>query len=175
MTQVTQHVFPRVELLSFLGYVTLLPTRVLGLLNQQKLIRGQTRNSAKIYWGPSFRGKEKKQQVPLLVFLLWGASQFLIWAEGRVCVQGSGWRGDLGGVICSRHAQYPAFAPNTLFLLQAPEKQKLGYFGLFVSFALTQGVGKYLRYYFYYPSLRKLVSLDRCLVEMRMEFRLSDF
>ena len=31
----------------------------------------------------------------------------------------------LGGVACRGHAQYPAFAPNTLFLLQAPQKWQL--------------------------------------------------
>ena len=36
--------------------------------------------------------------------------------------------------MCRGHAQYPAFAPDTLFLLQALQKWQLGFFGLFVSF-----------------------------------------
>ena len=32
----------------------------------------------------------------------------------------------LGGVVCRGHAQYPAFAPNTPFLLQALQKWQLG-------------------------------------------------
>ena len=39
-----------------------------------------------------------------------------------------------GGVVCWGHAQYPAFAPDTLLLLWALQKWQLGYFGLFVSF-----------------------------------------
>ena len=32
-----------------------------------------------------------------------------------------------GGVVCRGHAQYPAFVPNTLFLLQALQKWQLGF------------------------------------------------
>ena len=45
-------------------------TRVLGLLNQQRLIRGQTRNSGKALWGAV--GKENKSQAPLLSPLVGG-------------------------------------------------------------------------------------------------------
>ena len=40
----------------------------------------------------------------------------------------------VGGVVCRGHAQYPAFAPYALFLLQVLQKWQLGFFGLFVSF-----------------------------------------
>ena len=40
----------------------------------------------------------------------------------------------LGSVDCRGHAQYPAFALDTLFLLLALQKWQLGFFGLFVSF-----------------------------------------
>ena len=60
---------------------------------------------------------------------------------GEWCVQGLGCRGGLGvllarlgGVLCRRHTQSSAFAPNTLSLLQAPQKLAVGLFGLFVSF-----------------------------------------
>ena len=33
----------------------------------------------------------------------------------------------LGGVVCMGHAQYPAFAPDTLCLLQALRKWQLGF------------------------------------------------
>ena len=38
-----------------------------------------------------------------------------------------------GGVACRGHAQYPAFAPDTLFLLQALQKWQLrGFWGVFL-------------------------------------------
>ena len=37
-----------------------------------------------------------------------------------------------GDVVCRGHVQDPAFAPNTLFLLPAPQKWQLGFFCLFV-------------------------------------------
>ena len=40
----------------------------------------------------------------------------------------------LGVAVCRGHAQYSAFVPDTLFLLQAPQKWQLGFSGLFVSF-----------------------------------------
>ena len=53
-----------------------------------------------------------------------------VWPEG--------WLGSfvhpLGGVVCRGHAQYPAFATNSLFLLLALQKWQLGFFGLLVSF-----------------------------------------
>ena len=39
-----------------------------------------------------------------------------------------------GGLLCRGHVQYPAFAPDALFLLQALQKWPLGFFGLFESF-----------------------------------------
>ena len=39
-----------------------------------------------------------------------------------------------GGIDFRGHAQYPAFAPNTLFLLLALQKWQEGLFCLFVSF-----------------------------------------
>ena len=40
----------------------------------------------------------------------------------------------LGGAVCRRHAQYPAFAPNTLFLLPVLQKWQLFLFFSFVAF-----------------------------------------
>ena len=40
----------------------------------------------------------------------------------------------LGGVEFRGHTQYPAFALDTLFLLQALQKRQLGFFCLLVSF-----------------------------------------
>ena len=45
----------------------------------------------------------------------------------------------LGGVECRGCAQYPAFAPDTLFLLPALQKWQLGFFFLFVSFGSRIG------------------------------------
>jgi len=51
-----------------------------------------------------------------------------VWPEG--------WLGSfvhpLGGVVCRGHAQYPAFATNSLFLLLALQKWQLGFFGVFL-------------------------------------------
>ena len=56
--------------LSQVGLHVVWMTRVLGLLNQQRLIRGQTRNSGKALWGAV--GKENKSQAPLLSPLVGG-------------------------------------------------------------------------------------------------------
>ena len=62
----------------------LLPTRVLGLLNEQKLIRGQTRISSKALLGPLLQqGGVKTSKYPLLAHSPTGASWFLIWGEDR--------------------------------------------------------------------------------------------
>ena len=37
-----------------------------------------------------------------------------------------------GGVLCRGHAQYPAFSPDTLFLLLALQKWQLGFWFLYV-------------------------------------------
>ena len=68
-----------------------------------------------------------------------GSSWFLVWGEGRGVsrVGLEGWlrwmAHRFGGVECRRHAQYPTFAPDTLFVLPALQKWRLGFFGLFVS------------------------------------------
>ena len=37
-----------------------------------------------------------------------------------------------GGAVCRGHAQYPAFASDTLFLLLALQKRQLGFFLVFL-------------------------------------------
>ena len=59
----------------------------------------------------------------------------------------------LGGVECRGHEQYPAFAPDLLFLLPALQKRQLGvffffFFGLFVSFFPEFSPTVYARSYF---------------------------
>ena len=63
----------------------LIPTRVFGLLNQQKLTRGQTRNSDKAFTRApdAAKGGRDEQQVLLLVGSLRWASLFLTQHEGR--------------------------------------------------------------------------------------------
>ena len=58
---------------------SLLPTRVLGLLNQYKLIRGWRSNSGKALLGPLLQqeGSKNKQQVPLLACSLRGGQAAL--------------------------------------------------------------------------------------------------
>ena len=60
---------------------------------------------------------------------------FLIWGEGRGVSRdptGGCFAHPLGGVACRGHAQYPAFAPNTLFLLLALQKWQLSFVFCFV-------------------------------------------
>ena len=121
----------------------------LAFPSQQKLTRGQTRNSGKALQGPlvsAGRGKNK-QHIPLLACLLpdgW-VSLFLIWGGwgrgelgGRPGVRLEAWlrclAHPLGGVECKGHAQCPAMAPGTLLLLQTLKKWRMGFFCLFVSF-----------------------------------------
>ena len=67
------------------------------------------------------------------------ASLFLIWGEGQGRSRSllGGMAGvfchPFDGVECRGHAQYPGFAPNTLFLLPALQKWRLDFFGLFGS------------------------------------------
>lgn len=66
----------------------------------------------------------------------------LIWREGRSVsrdwARGVAWVDPptpLVMLTAEGHVQYPAYTANTQFLLQALQKQQLGFFGLFVSFA----------------------------------------
>ena len=103
--------------------VYLLWTRVLGLLNQQKLIRGQTRNSGKALLGPLLQqgGEKTSSRFPCLLtlwFLFWGESRGLSRGQAeevaqvvcsplwQCCVQGS----CTVPRFCSQH---PAFAPGS--------------------------------------------------------------
>ena len=81
--------------------MAVLSTRVLGLLNQKKLIRGQMRNSDKTLLGLELQHEGAKTITgPLACSLRGGASWSLKWGEGRGgssgpargvgCVQGSG-------------------------------------------------------------------------------------
>ena len=68
------------------------------------------------------------------------------WQAGSLCGMGQGvcpgvrpkrWLREFAhpsGDACRGQAQYPAFAPNPLLVLQALQKWQLGAFGLFVSF-----------------------------------------
>ena len=85
--------------------------------------------------GPLLQQKGEPEQTTLsLACLLPKQRQTSSLLAGRVVVclgvQLEGWLGcfayPLGGGVCRGHVQYPAFAPNTLFLLQAPQKWQLG-------------------------------------------------
>ena len=86
---------------------SLLPTRVLGLFNQYKLIRGWRSNSGKVLLGSLLQqeGSKRKQQLSLLAgggewrgrWVV--VSLFLIQSKGSV--QGSDWRGGSGGLPTS--------------------------------------------------------------------------
>ena len=96
-------------------------TRVLGLLNQQKLIRGQTRNSGKALLGAM--GKENKSQAPLLSPLV----------GGKVLpYRGLGQRGGLGGLPTPLMVLGAGIMHGNLLLLLESQKQRL-VFGLSAS------------------------------------------
>ena len=78
----------------FMSIIILLPRRILGLLNQQKWIRGQTRNSGKTLTGPLLQQRRVRGQ-KILASLLpeVRVRLFLIWGKGS-----SMSRGGLGGL-----------------------------------------------------------------------------
>ena len=101
-----------------------------------ELARDQTGNSGKVLLGPLLQQKGEPEQTTLsLACLLPKQRQTSSLLAGRVVVclgvQLEGWLGcfayPLGGGVCRGHVQYPAFAPNTLFLLQASQKWQLGF------------------------------------------------
>ena len=78
--------------------MVLLSTRVLGLLNQQKLIRGQTRSSDKVLLGPLLQqGEGGQTRVSLAGSLLKGSGELVPYmrVRARVC-PGVGQTGGLG-------------------------------------------------------------------------------
>ena len=107
-------------------FVQLLLSRVLGHLNQYKLIRGQTRNSGKALLKPLLKqqGVRTNNELPCLLPLWGGWASSLHGSEGRgvskVLVRG------VASVICPPlvtlcavgHAEYPAFALNPRFCSQ---------------------------------------------------------
>ena len=125
------------ETFSPIRALILSPTRVLGLFNQYKLIRLQTRNSSKAFLGLLLQlvvGVWRKEvQVSLLPhsprrgkpasYIGWGVELEGWFRRFAQCI---------GAVVWKGHAQYPAFTPNTLFLLPTLQEQQLG-FGLFLS------------------------------------------
>lgn len=112
--------------------MVVLPARVLGLLNQQKLIRGQTRNSSKALLEPCYSsGSENKQQVPLLISQV-GVSVFLMWGEGRSVRRV--WARGMAQVACQRFMWCCVQAPDPR-LLQALQKWHLGFLVSCLEFA----------------------------------------
>ena len=75
--------FPKYSTHSCVAWILLLllPTRVLGLLNQQKLTRGQTRNPGAALSGPWCSGRTRTETASAALSP-GGASWFLIWSEG---------------------------------------------------------------------------------------------
>ena len=87
------------------------------------------------------RRDENKQHVPLLAHSLrWGQTCSLHRVRVGVCpgVRPEKWFRWFAHLLCGVEggglAQYPAFAPNTLYLLHALQKWQWGSFGLSVSF-----------------------------------------
>ena len=98
--------------------------------------------SGKASFGPLLQqwGSNSKQQVPLLAHSLSGGEPFLIQGGDKDMSRGQSggaarwFAHPSGGVEFRGHTQYPAFALDTWFLLQALQKWQLGFFSLFVSF-----------------------------------------
>ena len=113
----------------------LLWARVLGLLNEEKLARGQTRNPGKALWEPCCSSREQEQTGGLAPAHSLGGSLACSLYQVRVRVstelRPEGWlrwiAHLLGGIVCKGHAQYPAFAPHSV-------KVSGEFFGLFVPF-----------------------------------------
>ena len=105
--------------------IILLPRRILGLLNQQKVIRGQTRNSGKFLMGPLQQQRGVREQTTLASSLP-EVRLFLIWDKGS-----SVSRSGLGGlpthqvVLCTRRMH------SRLLLLQALQQWQLGFLVFF--------------------------------------------
>lgn len=119
-------------------------TRVLGLSPSIGIDYRPDRKSRRGFIGTPAAaiGSKNKQPGPLLACSLGGGKlipSYLV--RGQEYVRGLGWRGGLGSSAhCSGdvdyigHMQNPAFTASTQFLLQALQKQHLGFFGLLVSF-----------------------------------------
>ena len=99
--------------------IQLLPTRVLGLLNQQKLIRGQTRNSGKTLLGPLLQ-QSRGEQIILLAYSPKGGAVFPYREQGQECVQGLVRRGGLGGLPIAVVVLSAGGMCSTLPLLPTP-------------------------------------------------------
>lgn len=99
--------------------IQLLPTRVLGLLNQQKLIRGQTRNSGKTLSGPLLK-QSRGEQIPLLASSPQGTAVFPYREQGQECVQGLVRRGGVGGLPIAVVVSSAGGMCSTLPLLPTP-------------------------------------------------------
>lgn len=83
-----------------------------GLPYNQKLTRGQTRNSSKALLGLPYLQESGKANNSLLAHSPRWESWFLLWDDGKGESRG---QAGLGGFVAltGGHAEYPAFAPNT--------------------------------------------------------------
>ena len=93
---------------------------------------------ARLYWGPCCsRGEREQVTVSLARSPRRGRAGSLYGVRVGVCpgVELRWFAHPFGGAVRRGHAQYPAFAPNTLFLLRALQKWQLGFlvFCIFLS------------------------------------------
>ena len=115
--------------------VPVIPPRVLGLPQSIEIARGQTRNSGKAYGDPCCSRVEREQSTGFLAPLCpergWAGSLYGVRVEVCPGVRLEGWlrwsAHPFGGVVCREHAQYPAFAPDTLLFLPVLQKWQLGF------------------------------------------------
>ena len=126
-------------------FIHVIPTRVLGLPQSIEIDQRLDKKFRQGFIGaPAAAGRnENKLTVSLALSLGW-MRWFLIWGEGRGGSRGQARGGGLGVlstplVVLSAggQAQYPAYAPDTLFLHPALQKWQLGFL---VSLYLVQNL-----------------------------------
>ena len=114
----------------------MLLTRASGLLNPQKLIRSQTRNSGNALLGSLLQQEGAKTNNSFFCLLPeWGQAG----SSYEVCpgVSPEGWlrwfAHSFGGDECRGHAQYSSFTPNVLLFCSQLFRNGSWVFGLFIS------------------------------------------
>ena len=90
---------------------------------------------------------------------------FLVWGEGRGVSRASWpeawlrWSAHPLGGVCRAHAQYPAFAPDTQFLLPALQKWQLGFLFLAFLYLIVRNLPRLGLHAVIFPPLQFLYDL----------------
>ena len=120
----------------YISFILIL-TRALGLPKSIEIDERPDRKFRQSFMGASAaaRGRGRQKQVTGSLASSLSAEQagpsHGVRVEVRPGVRLEGWLAHLFGGVCRGHAQYSAFALDTLFLLPALQKWQLGFFGSF--------------------------------------------